>query len=253
VNIPARSSTHLVLIPSFNSGGKLVETVREALREWAPVWVVLDGCTDGSRERLAGVEADERRFRVLSLDHNQGKGAAVYHALIQALEAGFEYVLVMDADGQHPADFIRKFMELSAANPGAMILGEPEFGPEAPLSRRKGRCVGNWWTHLATLWGGVHDSLFGFRVYPIRDMVEIFQSIRGGRRFDFETQMVIRLYWRGIRPINVMTPVKYFNTSEGGVTHFRYLRDNLLLIRVHTCLFFGMLARFRSLWRMRKR
>ncbi len=80
-----------------------------------------------------------------------------------------------------------------------MLLGEPVFGPDAPAERVKGRRVGNWWTNLATLWGGLHDSLFGFRVYPIRESVEILESIRTARRFDFDTELAVRLYWRGVR------------------------------------------------------
>jgi len=247
------SSTHLVLIPSYNSGFKLIETVEDALREWAPVWVILDGCTDESKARLEKLKAETGRLQVISLERNQGKGAAVLHAMKLALAAGFQYALVMDADGQHPSDYIQRFMTASQENPSAMILGEPEFAADAPFSRRNGRCVGNWWTNLATLWGGIHDSLFGFRVYPLRASVEILEKIKRGRGFDFETELVVRLYWRGIPPINIKAPVKYFEKEQGGVTYFHYIRDNLLLIRTHTLFFFGMLARFSYLWRLRKR
>lgn len=247
------STTHLVLIPSYNSGSKLIETVRSALQVWNPVWVVIDGSTDESPRSLIDEQASLPGLRVLILPTNQGKGAAVNHGMLLALAGGFEFALVMDADGQHPSGRIAQFMQASAENPSAMILGEPEFGADAPASRREGRRVGNWWTNLATLWGGVHDSLCGFRVYPIRESVNVLGGIRGGRRFDFETQLVVRLYWRGVRPINLKAPVTYFSKDDGGVSHFHYVRDNLLLIRTHTVLFFGMLARFPSIWRMRNR
>ncbi len=124
-----------------------------------------------------------------------------------------------------------------------MILGEPIFGPDAPAERVKGRRVGNWWANLATLWGGIHDSLFGFRVYPIGESVRILESIRSARRFDFDTELAVRLYWSGVRPINIPVPVRYPPREDGGTTHFHYLRDNLLLIATHTRLFLGMLAR----------
>ncbi len=48
----ASSRVRLVLIPSFNSGTQLLPTVQQALAAWQPVWVVIDGSTDGSARTL---------------------------------------------------------------------------------------------------------------------------------------------------------------------------------------------------------
>ncbi len=74
-----RSRTHLVLIPSYNPGAKVYETVRGALAHWSPVWVVVDGSTDGTPEGLARLAAEEPRVRVIVLEKNAGKGSAVLH------------------------------------------------------------------------------------------------------------------------------------------------------------------------------
>ena len=55
----ARSSTHLVLIPSYNPGPGVLDTVRAARAQWAPVWVVVDGSTDGTAEQLQALAASE--------------------------------------------------------------------------------------------------------------------------------------------------------------------------------------------------
>ena len=123
-----------------------------------------------------------------------------------------------------------------------MVLGVPVFGPDAPPERVKGRRIGNWFANLETLWGGVHDSLFGFRVYPLKPAVRIMESIRTARRFDFDTELVVRLFWAGVRPINQPVPVHYPPRVAGGVTHFKYLRDNLLLAGTHTRLCLLMLT-----------
>lgn len=247
------SPSHLVLIPSYNTGHKLAETVAEALAHWRPVWVVVDGSTDGSERALARLGLPESDFRVLHLARNGGKGAAVLAGLQAAAAAGFSRALVMDADGQHPADRIALFMETATANPDAMVLGVPLFGPEAPASRRKGRLAGNWWANLETLWGGVRDSLFGFRVYPIRETLASFHGRSAGRGYDFDTVAVVRLFWSGIRPVNILVPVRYFAASEGGVSHFRYWRDNLLLIRRHTGMVIELLVRWPAVWQHRRR
>jgi hypothetical protein len=247
------SPTHLVIIPSYNTGAKLAETVTQALMHWQPVWVVLDGSTDDSAASLAKIATLKNDLRVFSLDRNSGKGAAVLHALVAAREEGFTHALVFDADGQHSAADISRFMQVSQKNPDAMILGVPQFAHDAPASRRHGRLVGNWWANLETFWGGVEDSLFGFRVYPVQESIRILQSTRGARRFDFDTELTVRLFWAGVPPINLATPVQYFKSADGGTSHFHYLRDNLLLIRRHTLLVLEMLPRIKRIWKLRQR
>src|SRR4051794_25762235 len=98
------SVTHLVLIPSYNTGPRLAQTVREVLEHWSPVWVVIDGSTDGSAVPVQAQATTDSRVRVLVRERNGGKGAAVVTGVAAALEAGFTHVLTMDSDGQHPAD-----------------------------------------------------------------------------------------------------------------------------------------------------
>ena len=244
---------HLVLIPSFNSGPKLAETVRAALAHWPEVWVVVDGSTDGSgKALLAGASEDAGGPRVLVLPENRGKGAAVLHGLRAAAAEGFTHALTMDADGQHPAERIPAFMAASRADPEAMVLGVPVFGPEAPALRVRGRRVSNWWAGLETGWAGIGDSLYGFRVYPIAPVLEAIEETGWMRRFDFDPEAAVRLCWRGVGAVNLPAPVRYIPAAEGGVSHFRYLRDNALLTWRHTRRVLGALARLPRLFRRRR-
>lgn len=235
----APSRTHLVLIPSYNSGSKLRETVEAALACWSPVWVVVDGSTDGSPQALRDLARSGAQLRLIELPVNSGKGAAVLAGLKQAQSEGFTHALTMDADGQHPAAKIAEFMQASQSSPGAMVLGKPVFDAHAPRLRVNGRKVSNTWANLETLWAGIGDSLFGFRVYPIAPLVRIMDSSRWMRRFDFDPEVAVRLCWAGVKPINIDTPVRYFSAQEGGVSHFRYLRDNSLLTWMHIRLMLG--------------
>lgn len=249
MTLPA-STTHVVVIPSYDTGPKVYETVRAARARWQPVFVVVDGSRDGTAEGLQAMAADDPGLRVWMLPHNQGKGAAVLHALRHAQAAGFSHALTMDADGQHAAECIGEFMQASQRRPDGMILGRPLFDASAPLLRVRGRRVSNWWTNLETLGAGVDDSLFGFRVYPIADLVAVMLRQRWMRRFDFDTEAVVRLAWRGVKPINRDAPVRYLSAAEGGVSHFRYVRDNALLTWMHTRLMFGFVLRLPMLiWR----
>jgi glycosyltransferase involved in cell wall biosynthesis len=240
---PTASGTHVVLIPSYNPGPKVFETVRAARSQWAPVWVVVDGSTDGTGTGLAALAREDPGLKVLVRERNGGKGTAVLDGLEEALRQGFTHALVMDSDGQHPADRIRAFMAASAAQPEAMVLGEPIFDASAPAIRVRGRRISNWWANCETLWAGIHDSLCGFRVYPIAALAREMRASLGMRRFDFDVEAAVRLSWRGVPAVNLRAPIRYFSTAEGGVSHFNYWRDNVLLTSMHARLFFGFVVR----------
>ncbi|OMG56860.1 glycosyl transferase family 2 [Azonexus hydrophilus] len=241
------STTHFVLIPSYNPGPTVIDTVLAARAQWTPVWVVVDGSTDGSAERLQALAASDPGLRLIVLPENRGKGAAVLEGISQAAAEGFTHALTMDSDGQHPAALIPEFMAASQADPAAMILGRPVFDADAPALRVNGRKVSNGWANLETLWMGIGDSLYGFRVYPLQPLIRIMRGNRWMRRFDFDPEAVVRLCWAGVRPRNMDAPVRYFRAEDGGVSHFRYLRDNVLLTWMHSRLFLGFLWRLPAL------
>lgn len=245
------SDTHVVLIPSYNPGQKVYEAVKAARRYWAPVWVIVDGSTDGTTKGLQQMADVDPELGVIVLPRNMGKGAAVLKGLDIAAGKGFTHALVMDSDGQHPAEYIPQFMRASIQNPQVMVLGVPVFDTEAPALRVKGRRVSNWWANLETLWRGIGDSLFGFRVYPVGPLRHIMRRQRWMRRFDFDPEAVVRLCWGGIKPVNLPAPVKYFSSGDGGVSHFNYWRDNALLTWMHIRLIVGFILRLPALIRTR--
>ena len=244
VHTPGRmpESRPVVLSPSYNTGPILPTTVAAALAMDVPVRVVIDGSTDGSPALLAPLESDPR-LQVVRLEKNAGKGSAVLHGTRDALAEGFTHVLCMDADGQHPAELIPRYFGYSAMYPEAAVFGRPVFDASAPALRVNGRKVSNFWANLETLGWGIDDSLFGMRLYPAKELVEVFESTCFARRFDFDPEVAVRLAWRGVPILNLPTPVRYLTREEGGVSQFRYLRDNALLTWMHTRLLIGFLAR----------
>jgi glycosyltransferase involved in cell wall biosynthesis len=227
-----RPKTHLVLIPAYNPGRLLAETVDSALARWDDVWVVVDGSTDGSHSAL--VSRSTAGLRVLVRPQNGGKGSAVLTGVREALASGFTHALVMDADGQHPAERIQEFMETSARSPQSIVCGRPVFGADAPRARLYGRKLSVGLVRLETAGKGAADPLFGFRVYPLRALVAVLEGTRGGRRYDFDPEVAVRLAWAGVPAINLDAACLYVARARGGVSHFRYLRDNLGMIAMHT-------------------
>lgn len=224
-----------VIIPTYNSGPILATTVRSVLARWQPVIVAIDGSTDESTRPLAAMASGVPGLHLVELSRNVGKGAAVHAGMEVAARLGLTHVAVFDADGQHDTDDLPRFMKASSENPGAMILGTPVFGPDAPRERVVARRVANFLTGLES--GGViADSLFGFRVYPLGPALGVMNNSRQGRGYDFETHLAVHLVWLGVPAVNLPSRVRYLARSQGGVSHYRYLRDNLLLARRHAAL-----------------
>jgi glycosyltransferase involved in cell wall biosynthesis len=250
------SATHLVLLPAYNTGPRLREVVTAVLQEWQPVLVIDDGSTDGSGAELQEMVRAEPALTVLTLPRNSGKGAAVLAGARAARERGFTHALVMDADGQHPAESIGEFMAASRRRPEALVLGRPVFPANIPVERLHGRKLSVGLVRFELFGRGVPDPLFGFRVYPLVPLLAALGGRRGGRRYDFDTEAAVRLCWAGVPPLDLAAPVRYFSRAEGGVSHFHYLRDNLTLVWMHTRLItelllvrWPVLLRHRRHWR----
>lgn len=237
-------ATHLVLLPTYNTGPRLGAVVAEVLQHWPHVLVVVDGSTDGSERAVQELARAHPALKVLVLPQNSGKGAAVLVGAQLARAHGFTHALVMDADGQHPAGSIAEFMAASRAQPGTLILGRPIFPANIPAERLHGRKLSVGLVHLELLGATVADPLFGFRVYPLAPLLAVLGPRRGGRRYDFDTEAAVRLGWAGVPARNLAAPVRYFSRAEGGVSHFHYLRDNATLVWLHTRLLVELL-----LWR----
>jgi glycosyltransferase involved in cell wall biosynthesis len=247
------SATHLVLIPSYNTGPRLLATVQEVLGFWQPVLVVIDGSNDGSGHAVMELARTEPALRVMVCPRNGGKGAAVKAGAETAQRDGFTHALVMDADGQHPADRVADFMEASQAAPAALVLGRPVFGAEAPLVRLKGRQISVKLVHWEIFGRGIDDPLFGFRVYPLEPLIRVFRRTGGARHYDFDPEMAVRLFWAGTPTVNRPAACRYLSSAEGGVSHFKYFRDNVRMVWLHTRLITELILwRWFSVWRLRR-
>ncbi|MFA5263140.1 MAG: glycosyltransferase family 2 protein [Opitutaceae bacterium] len=193
----AASTTHIVLLPTYNTGPRLCEVVAEALRHWQPVLVVVDGSTDGSELPVIELAKADPALTVLVLPRNSGKGAAVLVGARAAQARGFTHALVMDADGQHPSGCIAKLMDASLRHSRALVLGQPIFPSNMPSERRHGRKLSIALVHFELMGSGVADPLFGFRVYPLAPLLAVLGPRHGGRRYDFDTEAAVRLVWAG--------------------------------------------------------
>jgi len=136
----------------------------------------------------------------------------------------------LDADGQHdPAD-VPKFLEAARRQPEALVLGRPVFGADSPAVRRYGRRLSQAFVWAVTGSFAIEDPLCGFRCFPLRRTIPMLGAVRLGDRMEFDPEIVVRLAWDGVPIVNVPTRVRYFH---GGLSNFRMVRDNALIVRAY--------------------
>jgi glycosyltransferase involved in cell wall biosynthesis len=229
----------VVVVPVYNHGASAPRVVARA-REFALPCIVVDDGSDAAHAAQLDALAREPGVTLLRLPSNQGKGAAVIAGFRAAAAHGFSHAVQIDADGQHDARQIGAFVDAARARPDAVICGVPRYDASVPRSRLVGRYATHVWVWINTLSFGIRDSMCGFRVYPLAATMALIDHEPLGRRMDFDTEVLVRLHWRGLRVVNLPTPVTY---PADGVSHFRLWRDNWLISRMHARLFFGMLWR----------
>lgn len=242
-----------IVVPVYNHQHAIGAVLDGLLPHGAHCILVDDGSAPdcaAALDQLAAAWPD--RVTLLRLARNQGKGAAVLRGFEHAAAQGFTHALQIDADGQHSGADVPRFLDLAARHPAAVIAGCPLYDESVPKARLYGRYATHVWVWINTLSLQIKDSMCGFRVYPLAPTVALARRARLGRRMNFDTDILVRLYWDGLEVVNLPTRVGY---PSDGVSHFRLWRDNLLITRMHTVLFFGMLARAPRLllrtWRAR--
>ncbi|MBB3194237.1 glycosyltransferase family 2 protein [Roseateles terrae] len=234
------------VIPVYNHAVPVVRVAQALRAHGLPVLLVDDGSEPVCAAALDRL-ALEDGIELLRLPQNQGKGGAVMAGLTHALGLGWTHALQIDADGQHDTTDVPAFLAQAQQHPDHFICGCPIYDASVPKGRLYGRYATHIWVWINTLSFAVRDSMCGFRIYPLAEVVDLLRRTRVGRRMDFDVEIAVRLVWAGVPVINQPTRVRY---PEDGVSHFRVLRDNVLISAMHTRLFFGMLWRApRLLWR----
>lgn len=227
------------VIPVYNHESAITTVVDALLASHLPC-ILVDDASDKSCADVLDQLALRDDVHLIRLATNQGKGGAVMTGMREASRLGFSHALQVDADGQHDLQDVTRFIELSRAHPDAVICGYPQYDESVP----KGRLYARYLTHVMvwinTLSLQIRDSMCGFRVYPLPPTLALIESTKIGKRMDFDSDILVRLAWRNLPMAWLQTKVHY---PLDGVSHFRMFHDNVLISRMHTRLFFGMLLR----------
>lgn len=232
------------LIPIYNHSETLSETLRTLSEHGLTCLVIDDGSDAMHRDAIEIACGQYSWVTLIRHPQNMGKGTAVKTGIRAAADRTFSHAFQIDADAQHDLSAIPSFIAHAQAQPDNAVLGSPVFDRSVPTSRRLSRYLTHVWVWINTLSLEIADAMCGFRIYPLAPTVKILDSVRTGDRMEFDIEIVVRLLWAGTRISMLPVATRY---PEGGRSHFRLVRDNVLISRMHARSFFGMLMRLPQL------
>lgn len=207
------------VIPVYNHELTVARVVRQTLALGIPVFVVEDGSTDSTFDRLKQVKA----AHLIRHPFNRGKGAAIMTGMLAAAKVA-DWAITLDADGQHrPAD-ARTLVRAIPGNSRPIVLGYRQgmLAAQSPWTSRFGREFSNFWVRAS---GGprVGDSQSGFRIYPLPECIDLGVK---ARRFQFEIEVLVKARWSQIPVVEAPVSVTY-HPGAPRISHFHPFFDFL--------------------------
>lgn len=238
------------IIPSHNHWKMTAAVIAACRAQDLPVFLIDDGSSEPARSALAALGAgDLGGGGFYRCPQNLGKGGAVVQGFQLAMAAGFTHALQIDADGQHDVAGLPRLLEQARRRPQALVTGVPIYDASIPKGRAIGRWITHVWVWIETLSFAIRDSMCGFRVYPLATVAQLLAAGEQiGQRMDFDTEIMVRLFWRGCEVIEVPVAVTY---PADNLSNFDLWRDNLRISAMHARLFFTMLHRLPQILRRR--
>ncbi len=228
------------IIPIYNHALVFGRVIADLKKYEIPIIIINDGSDLETSNLLNEINEQNPDITLIQHSENQGKGGAVMTGLLFAEKQGYSHGFQIDADGQHDLSDIDEFLSSCEKNPEKIICGQPVYDDSIPTSRLISRYITHFWVWVETLCFQIKDSMCGFRIYPLKQSIEVIKQNNIGKRMNFDTEILVRLYWKGCELIFLPTSVIY---PEDGVSHFKLVKDNCLITKMHTILFFQMLPK----------
>ena len=214
--------TFAIVIPAYNESRTIRDIAQRALKYSSYVIIVDDGSTDDTAEKVRDLPVT-----LLQNQPNQGKAAAMWRGMEAAVKNGAEWVITIDADGQHRPEDIPLFLDAAAAHPDTIIIGSRLHDRETiPAKRYWANRFANFWIAWAA-GQPVSDSQSGFRLYPagFLELIDLDTSKEKG--FVFESEILIEAGWRSYGNLSVKIPAIYDENLRE--SHFRSVKDIQLI------------------------
>ncbi len=207
----------LIAVPTYFEA-ESIETLLRRLRDAVPdadVMVVDDGSTDGTCETVERLADELGQIRLTRRSAKRGLGDAYRHAFAEAIDAGYELLVEIDADLSHDPAALPEM--LSAAKAGADVVIGSRYVPGGRIegwSRSRTR-LSRWGNRYASIVLGlaINDATAGFRVYR-SSIVRRFglDGIRSSG-YGFQVEMTYRAIRCGARVVEI--PIMFRERASG--------------------------------------
>jgi glycosyltransferase involved in cell wall biosynthesis len=220
----------LAIIPALRAERTVPGVIEESRKFIEPVIVIDDGSSDetGAAARAAGAT-------VFRHEVNRGKGAALKTGFAWALSNGYDGVITLDADGQHLASEIPKFLREREASGADLIIGGRSHLFPGMLPRRRNANRFSAWCIAKASGVRITDSQSGFRFYSAK-LLRAMQFRTNG--FDMESEVIVRAGRAGYSIVTI--PIELGFVDGLATSHYRPLKDTLRIA--------WTVARARLLW-----
>ncbi len=221
---PAAEAAVAVVIPCHRVREQVLGVVAAVGPEVARIYVVDDGCPEGSG-KLVEERCTDRRVEVIYHERNQGVGAATISGYRRAVEDGASVVVKLDGDGQMDPALIPRFVRPILAGEADYTKGNRFYTPEGvrqmPALRLQGNAVLSFLSKLATGYWDLFDPTNGFTAIHAR-VVEVLPLWKISRGYFFESDLLFRL--NTLRAVVVEIPMQAtYGTERSGLKIHRVI------------------------------
>jgi glycosyltransferase involved in cell wall biosynthesis len=207
-----------IVIPAFQEERTIRRLAQQALGLCPRVIVVDDGSTDRTQAELADLSVT-----LLVHRENQGKAASLQTAFGFALAQEARCVITIDGDGQHDIADVPALLAAWHARPRSIVIGSRLHDrAQFPPARYRANRFACFWISWAA-GHAIPDSQSGFRVYS-KEVMKLARAGRvRGRRFTFESEILIEAARQGHLTVGVAIPGRY--PTYARASHFRPVLD----------------------------
>ncbi len=198
-----------VLIPTYNESRAIGDIVSKVQKEGFDVLVV----DDGSKDKTAEI-AYKTGASVIAHKENRGKGASLKAGFAHALVHGYDAVVVMDGDGQHNPEDVKRFIQTVQSTDSDMVIGNRMNNPRTmPFVRR---ITNRWMSNLISRICGqnIPDTQCGFRFIK-RRVLEKTKLISS--KYETESEILIRAGRKRFKISSI--PIKSVYNGEVSTIH----------------------------------
>jgi len=206
----------LVILPTYNEAGNVARIASrlKSLDIGASILFIDDNSPDGTGEVLDGIAKREPLVNVIHRSCKMGLGTAYIEGFKYALKGNFNYILEMDADGQHDPRYIKNLVNLCKEYD--LVIGSRYKDGIRFLNIKLFRIVlASLASKYIRLITGMHifDAASGLRCFR-REVLEAIDLDKVySKGFAFQIEMAYRAWKKGFRIFEY--PIIFYSRSSG--------------------------------------